>query len=320
MTGFSRRPRWAFTLIELLVVIAIIAILIGLLLPAVQKVRESAAKLKCQNNLKQIGVALHAFHNDYGAFPKAGKLSNELSWHVFLLPYIEQANLYSQFNFAKGPYDGDPLKVGIGVKNKVNMYLCPSCPIERMQPAAPNAYNSGDAYPSGSTKPEEGSYTTHYYGIMGPTGNNPVSGDAYKIATATNGPRAQQGVFMDDTNATDTGTGPDKGFSVEVILDGSSNTWAVGEMSWIDTKNGTRYRSWVRGCNDSDVCAGCKNITNAINAVSTGVFTDMAMGSTHPMGTNFLMADGSVRFVRQSINLNTYRAMASRDGGENLSD
>src|SRR5687767_5856032 len=100
-----RRP--AFTLIELLVVIAIIAILIALLVPAVQKVREAAARLQCQNNLKQIGLGLHAFHDSYKGFPKAGEKASELSWHVFVLPYIDQTPLYTKFDLATvGPYTG----------------------------------------------------------------------------------------------------------------------------------------------------------------------------------------------------------------------
>src|SRR5687768_7293723 len=93
-----RRPRAAFTLIELLVVIAIIAILIALLVPAVQKVREAAARTQCTNNLKQIALALHGYHGVYKALPPGCDTSNLISFHVYILPYLEQDNVFKGFN------------------------------------------------------------------------------------------------------------------------------------------------------------------------------------------------------------------------------
>lgn len=317
---FPRSPRRGFTLIELLVVIAIIGVLIGLLLPAVQKVREAANRMKCANNLKQLGVALHNFHSTQGGFPKAGKLSNQLSWHVFILPFMEQDGLYRQFSFASGPYDGagatGPNKNIIAINNKVNMFLCPTSPVTQMVITPPSYWITTEEV--NGVPP----YTTHYYGIMGPKGTNPVSGQPYLVdqsgADATHGGFARGGIFMRDTNATSTAPGPEIGYSTTDILDGTSNTLMVGERSWTNDVTGTRYRSWVRGCDTAPVCAGSRNIASGINTPSIATFNDIAFGSQHPGGCNFCFGDGSVRFISENINMSTYLSLASRDGGEVL--
>src|SRR6478752_6950848 len=95
-------PRRAFTLVELLVVIAIIGVLVALLLPAVQAAREAARRMKCQNNLKQVSLAWHNYHDSMGSLPSGCNSTNDLNWTVFILPYIEQRGLYEKFVFTSG--------------------------------------------------------------------------------------------------------------------------------------------------------------------------------------------------------------------------
>ena len=300
-------PRQGFTLVELLVVIAIIGVLVALLLPAVQAAREAARRMKCQNHLKQISLALQNYHDTYQRFPPGGIHSNETSWHVFILPYLEQKNLYDQFNFNAGAFTSGTGQVGRNAValNKVDFYLCPSSPITKMMTSKPHDVNLPEII-NGQVP-----YTTHYYGIAGPTGPS-IQGGAYaenKASEKTHGGISLQGIF------------PNCGVSVRgaEITDGQSNTFIVGEISWTSQIVGTRYRSWMRGCRVDDWSASARNVASSINTPSIAFFNDIAFGSQHPNGANFTMADGSVRFVSQNINLGTYKAAASRDGGESTS-
>ena len=303
-------PRRAFTLIELLVVIAVIAILIGLLLPAVQKVREAAARAKCQNNIKQVALAVHNYHDTFGQLPPAGEARTNLSWHVYVLPYIEQQNLFSQFSQAAGTYTATGKNNPHGL-TPVATYLCPSSPNLKMvlSPSPPHHVNPPDRVPANTG---QAPFTTHYYGIAGPRGTNPATGQAYQTVTGGTheGVRlSAEGMFHRDQTV-----------RLVHVTDGTSNTLMLGEMSWFSIQFGTRYRSWLRGCEPREVCVGTRNVVRAINAgtkaASVVPFNDIPMGSHHTGGTNFALGDGSVRFVRDTIAINTYRSLASRAGGE----
>jgi prepilin-type N-terminal cleavage/methylation domain-containing protein/prepilin-type processing-associated H-X9-DG protein len=317
---FCRSGRSGFTLVELLVVIAIIGILIALLLPAVQAAREAARRSQCINNLKQIGLALHGYHDARNLLPAGSYATNQISWHVYVLPYLERDALFEQFDLDSKP--GTFLTHGriALAMNRIDAYLCPSSPVQRMELNAPHNAHTPELVNGSPT------YTTHYYGVMGPKGINTATGQTYRIlGNMTHGGFGDQGVFhiankpIGDPTATPADvantTKALRGF--HQVLDGTSNTFMVGEVSWFNSRTGTRYRSWIRG-NNSNGIGGCRNINNSINTPSIAQFNDIAYGSMHPGGTNFCYCDGAVKFISQNVSLAVYKSTASRDGGESV--
>ena len=323
--ALSRRNR-GFTLIELLVVIAIIAILIGLLLPAVQKVREAAARMKCSNNLKQLGLALHNYHDANGTFPAASfnggptGTSNlpGVSWQCLALPFVEQDNVARSANPALSGYvsaASPNVNQALG-QYAIPVLLCPSA--------------TRDESTSTIDRPVVGganAKTTHYVGNAGPKGTNPATGQPYGLSTAgaSQGGLATDGILPYSPSVT-TVTSPapkSSGITISGISDGTSNTLMVFECSWKGLDAAT-YRSWVRGIGWNNDSTSSKNVTNAMHVqtyTTTGTYNDVSMGSNHTQGCNIGMGDGSCRFLRSSIDLNAVlKPMASRNGGEVFTD
>jgi prepilin-type N-terminal cleavage/methylation domain-containing protein len=333
--------RRGFTLIELLVVIAIIAVLISLLLPAVQQAREAARRTQCKNHLKQIGLAVANYESSHSVFPP-GRISDSStdwhSWTTLILPYIDQGSMYNQYNY--NVTWNDPLNAST-VAKKLSFYTCPSSPVD----------NGVDLNSANTPKPAAGNYTAlaslsdKYYLALGYS--KTVGASNYSIYADKNQTAPRQGMFGklkdDPTNAK---------IRYSSITDGASNTASVIESSgnpyWYGPqkqkftsptydsapagpngadgefllvggeyayKDGTGWAdpgriSGVKGCSAAGTQRGGTPL-KPINGCN-----DSEGYSFHVGGIHAVFADGAVRFVSENIDALTWAALITRAGGE----
>ncbi len=339
--------RKGFTLIELLVVIAIIAVLIGLLLPAVQKVREAANRMKCQSNLKQVGLALHNFESTHRKFPRGGehtltdstgalrKTQDYQSFFTLVLPYVEQDAAFKKYDTARRYNEGTNPAVA---QNKMSIFLCPSNPV------------NGEGVDSGG-------YGTTDYGTVPYTDITPAGaekgGDAFLAQGALCGKAYPLGLYTDFASG-DASVASNKklqldpskgsidvyygGASVGAITDGTSNSIGVYEdvgrdegynaqENYLDPVTGSGRKSWrwAEPDNASGVSRKVNNNARPMGGPASCPWNTHDCGpnneifSFHTGGANVVMMDGSVRFLKDSTDLVVLRGLITRAGGETVS-
>lgn len=327
----------AFTLVELLVVIAIIGILVALLLPAIQAAREAARRSQCQNNLKQIGVALYNYHDTHKVFPPGGldygwsasggtepadKLVKNINGLAMLLPYLEQQSLYSQLDFTQafshvGPDPGQtqsniaasvrPIAGDAGTSGNaavlgeiISTFACPSDRMDHIRLPTTGAYAIRNGTGVAGIKTN--------YDFSAWRGDHTHFNDWATIAITT------KRMFGENSNT-----------STRSVLDGTSNTVAVGETCrWVANGHcpAWGYRGWVM--TGVDIAAGINDfvIPPTYTWVSNrdpilGRLRDWGLvGSAHPGGANICMGDASIRFVSENTDRAVLAAIATMSGSE----
>ena len=350
----GRDRRAGFTLIELLVVIAIIAVLIALLLPAVQAAREAARRLQCVNNLKQIGLALHNYHDANSSFPMGAGPGNTVSgiqsakqgdsYLAAMLPQLDQAPLFNAVNFNFGCNAdalGSKVNATIIVTN-VSTFMCPSDPLAGNIPTGPgtnnyyasvgtttNLNNANVSIPSLANVPTSGLFAFQSVTTISAC----IDGTSNTVAAS----EAIVGGIATSFNVVDVGLENVTAIPAAAqIFDASSNpaatlqgiqacttAWSTGTGGSIDTQRG---KYWFHGAMGQSLfnTVVTPNLqqdqwTDCSSTNSTSLATYSNADSNHPGGVNTLFADGSVRFIKSSIAQTVWWALGTKAGGEVIS-
>ncbi len=307
----SRRQR-GFTLIELLVVIAIIAVLIALLLPAVQQAREAARRSQCKNNLKQLGLAFHNYHDTYNSFHPGGangtanntatNLARKImSWNTAMLPYMDQASVYNQYDNTKWFYEAPNLTL---TEMPLPLYACPSNP----EGSQKRFYNST---PLGRTD-----YAGIYHAGLG-SDAFPSNSSGIKPSGTMQGATFPTPGTYDPVSRT---------LRMRDVTDGLSNTIIIGEAPnstngfWSGHKN---FFTQMAGINGRYTAAGATPYTACDifppytpNVGTLGCNYGQSLHSFHTGGAHVCLGDGAVRFVGDSMDYSVIKALATFSGSE----
>ena len=315
MSRFTSKREHGFTLVELLVVIAIIGILIGMLLPAVQQVREAARRIQCANQMRQLSLAMHNYESSNMHFPpgnlhrKGGTASFEqrinipgLNWSAVILPFIEQNGMFTIVTDLSSQLTNPGVAHGNAdcVMTVIPNLICPSCPMEELNPIRPDAFgDDGDAAKS------------NYIGIWGIEVSGNSDYDNLAADASVYDANTYSGILFLESQVT-----------FGEIADGTSNTFIIGERDGAPIGNNTRAAAtWCSNnrasWSNQSLGPASQELNYIINTIDdNNASRRNAISSQHPGGSTFGLADGSVHFVNDSINGDTFEAYGTKAGGE----